>query len=224
MSTSLVKELVLKDWEIMRVAVYCYWAGGFVAVALALLGGSAMGTAAFVLFVAAMAAAGVHSLIQTIVEERNNQNLPFIMSLPITVKEFTKAKMIVNLAIFTTVWLTLSGASLVIFVGDDGMPDGTLPFACIILLSIFLAYVLMLVVALLSGTMGPTIAATVVANIGTQMALWLVADLHGIRSVIGGPQAIWNGTSLGILAIELVVIVVLLVVTYHLQSRKRDFV
>ena len=61
-------------------------------------------------------------------------------------------------------------------------------------------------------------------NIGTQMLLWLVADLHGIRSVIGGPEAIWNSTSLGILAIELVVIVVLLVVTYHLQSRKRDFV
>ncbi len=224
MNESILTQLVLKDWRIMQTPVILYWIAGAGAIIVAILGTEILGVASFILFIAALAGAGIHTLMQTIVIERTDQNLPFIMSLPITVKEFTYAKMIVNLLIFGSVWFSLSLASLLIFVGADGMPRGTFPFFCILLLMVLVAYVSMLCVAMLSQTQGPTIVATVVGNLGAQLLLWFIGDLHAIRSVIGGPVAVWNSTSIGIIVAEVTVAVVLIIATVALQSRKQDFV
>ena len=224
MSHSITTELVLKDWRIMRTPTLLYWAAGFAAIIVAVIGGEAFGTISFIMFIAAMAGAGIHCLMATIVVERTEMNLPFIMSLPVTVKEFTQAKLVVNLTIFISVWVTLAAASLLIFIGPDSMPMGTLPFFCIILVAILMAYVIMLAVTMLSGSQGWAIGSTVVANIGTQVYLWFIADLHGIRSVIGGPEAVWTSTAVTVLVGEIALILALLWLTYALQSRKKDFV
>jgi hypothetical protein len=161
---------------------------------------------------------------QTVVEEKTKLNLPFIMSLPVTLRQYTVAKLAANLLIFGSVWLTLSVASFVIFIGDDGMPVGTMPFMSIILVAIFMAYTLMLVTAIVSGSQGYTIFATVVGNIGLQAYLWLIGDLYPIRAFIGGNEAVWNTTTVSILLGQVVVTVALLVMTVVVQFRKKDFV
>jgi hypothetical protein len=178
----------------------------------------------FILFVSAMAAAGIHASYQTVIEEKIKLNLPFIMSLPVTVKEYTIAKLIANLLMFGSVWLTLSAASFIVFVGDDGMPDGTMPFMTITLVAIFLAYTVMLMTFVVTGSQGYAIFAMVFANIGTQAYLWLVADLYPIRSFIGGNVAVWNTTAVSVLLAEVVTIIALLVLTVVVQFRKKDFV
>ncbi|MDP7597833.1 MAG: ABC-2 transporter permease [Pseudomonadales bacterium] len=224
MNESILKQLVLKDWRIIQEPVLLYWVAGAAAILVAIVFGEALGVLSFVIFVFALIIAGVHPIFQTIVAERSDQNLPFIMSLPITIREFTYAKVIVNLAVFGSVWLSLSIASLIIFVGEDGMPRGTLPFFCIILVTIFVGYVIMLCVALITETQGPSIVASVVINLGAQLFVWAVADLYPIRSVIGGPVAIWNGTSVGIIVAEIAVIGLLITATVWAQTRKIDFV
>ena len=49
-------------------------------------------------------------------------------------------------------------------------------------------------------------------------------DLDGIRSVISGDVAVWNGTVLTVLAGQMFVIAALIGMTYALQSRKTDFI
>jgi len=224
MNESIIKQLVLKDWNIVQLPVVLYWLAGAIAIFIAVVFGEILGVLSFVIFIFALVVAGVHPIFQTIVSERSDQNLPFIMSLPITVKEFTYAKVIVNMAIFSSVWLSLSIASLIIFVGEDGLPRGTLPFFCIILVTIFVAYVIMLCVAIITETQGPSIVASVVVNLAAQLFVWVVADFYPIRSVIGGPVAIWNSTSVGIILAEIAVIVMLITVTVWAQTRKHDFV
>ena len=239
MSQSIVRQLVMKDLAIMKVPVLCWWAGGIAAVAIAVfrsmypayLGGSAVGLAGFILFITGMAGAGIHAVMETVVEERCKHTLAFIMSLPITVREYTSAKLIANLALFGPVWLTLSAAGCFLaFAGEgsaapgEGLPDGTLPFATIVLVGILLAYAVILMVSLVTESIGFSVAAIVGANIGTQIYLSGVTDLYGIRSVIRGPTPVWNGTVLTILAVQTLAIVTLIALTYVLQARKKDFI
>lgn len=225
MSQSIVVQLVVKDLRIMRTFVLLYWAGGFASIAFVLLAGSEVaGIIGFILFIAAMAGAGIHALMQTIIEEKLKLNLPFIMSLPVTSKDYSIAKITANLLIFGSVWLTLSAASFVVFIGDDGMPKGMMPMMSIILVGIFLAYTMMLSTALISGSQGYTIFSTVVANLGMQGSIWLIGDLYAIRSFVGGNEAVWNTTAVSVLVIEVAIIVLLLMLTVFLQFRKKDFV
>lgn len=223
MSNSIVKQLVLKDLQILRIPTFCWWLGGMASVLVAIFGGSALGTASFILFVTCMAGAGVHAAMLSTVEERREQVLAFIMSLPISVREYTSAKLIANMICFGIVWLTLSAASFVVFLGDEGLPDGTRPLLVIILLGILLAYTIILATGLIFEALGPTIVATVAANIGTQIYIWIIAELQGIRAYIGSDEAVWNSTVVSVLAIQAAVIVALLAGTYFLQARKTDF-
>ena len=224
MNRSIVRQLVMKDLEIMKIPILCWWAGGIAAVALVVFGGDAVGLYGVILFVTGMAGAGVHPVTQTVVEERREQTLAFIMTLPITVREYTSAKLIANLAMFGAVWLTLSVASFVIFVGEEGMPDGTIPFITIVLVGIYLAITVILAVSLVTESIGFSIASTLFANIFTQLYLWAVVDLYGIRSVIGGPTPVWNTTAVTILALQTAAIASIIALTYVLQARKKDFI
>lgn len=221
--SGIVGKLMTNDWRIMKRCVLVYWSFGLVSLALAAVGGERFGTAATILFVASLGALGFHTAIQTIVVERTERNFLLIMSLPVSIREYTLAKISVNLLIFVLGWGTLSAMALfLLFAGDDGMPDGKLPFVCIVLTSIFFAYTIVLVTALLSDGLGATIIATVVANLGTQIGLWQIVDLEPIRSTLEGPTAAWNSTSVGLVVGLLVAIVLGLVVAANLRFRKRD--
>ena len=225
MSHSIVRQLVLKDLRLMRVPIICYWFGGLLAIAIAVFGGDALGLPGFILFVVAMAAAGVHPILATIVEERKQHTLAFVMSLPITIRGYTSAKLIANLLMFLSVWVTLSLASFVVFLpGDGGMPDGTIPFGVILLVGILVAYTIILAVSLVSESEGMAVVAIVVGNVGTQVFLFFVADLYAIRSVMGGREPVWNSTAVGIVLGQLTLVFMLIAGTYYLQARKKDFI
>ena len=152
MSASIVPQLIRKDLHIMRIPILLWWLGGVAAVATTI--GAGFFLFGMILFVTCMAGSGVHAVMQTVVEERREQTLPFIMSLPITVREYTTAKLLANLLIFTSVWLTLSGASFAVFIGPEGLPDGAVPFVTIVLVGIFLAYTIVLATSLVTESIG----------------------------------------------------------------------
>ncbi len=219
---SIIRELVVKDLRIMKIPALCYWLGGLSAIALAVLWGDAAGTVSFILFVSALFATGVHAAMQTVTEERREKNLPFIMSLPITIADYTKAKMAANLILGGGIWLTLSAASYVIFIGNV-MPHGAIPFMTIILVQVLLAYIVILTTAMVFSGLAPAITAIVAANLGSQALLWWISDFHGVRSTVNGMEAIWNGTYGTVLGLQWATIGALIGLTFYAQSRKTEF-
>jgi ABC-2 type transport system permease protein len=222
MNASIVPQLIKKDLQLMKVPALCWWFGGLASVALMITPGAFL--FGMILFVTCLAGSGMHAVTQTVVEERREHSLPFIMSLPITVREYTLAKMVANLGMFSAIWVTLSAVSLVIFLGSEGLPNGSLPFRVIVLVGIFLAYTIVLAASLVTQSIGGAITSIVGANIVTQLFLWWVADLEGIKTVIEGDVAVWNGTAVTVLVSQLTAIVALLAATYALQVRKTDFI
>ncbi len=223
MNSSILK-LVRKDLAIMKVPAILWWICGLVAISFIAFGGPAMLNFAAILFVSGMAGAGIHATIRTVVEERREQTLPFIMSLPITIADYNSAKLIANLAIFGAVWLTLSAATFYLVAFRQALPLGNIPFLTIVLVAIFLANTIILATSLITETIGGCIAAIIGANIGTQMILWWVHSLEGIRSTVSGSVAVWNNTVLVVLIVEIAVILALVSLTYILQARKKDFI
>ncbi|MGE0623654.1 MAG: ABC-2 transporter permease [Pseudomonadales bacterium] len=217
-----IRELIRKDLTIMKVPFICYWLAGIGSIVVALTFGDTAGTVAFILFVSVLFGAGIHASMTTVTEERREQNLPFIMSLPITVRDWTVAKMSANLLLVGGIWLTLSAASYLIYIGDV-MPHGTIPMMTMILVGIFLAYVIVLATAVVFQSITPAIVAIVGANLGTQAYLWWVSSFHGIRSTVNGMEAIWNGTALTVLGLQCAAIGLLIGLTFYAQSRKTEF-
>jgi hypothetical protein len=219
---SIVRELIIKDLQIMKVPAICYWLGGIAAIVLAVVWGDSAGTIAFILFISALFATGVHAAMQTVTEERREQNLPFIMSLPITITDYTKAKMAANLLLGGGIWITLSAASYVIFIGDV-MPQGTIPFMTIILVQVLLAYIIILTTTMVFQGLAPAIVAVVAANLCSQGLIWWISDFHGVRSTVNGTEAIWNGTYLTVLSLQVAAIGALIGGTFWAQARKTEF-
>ena len=221
---SIVRQLILKDLRIMGTFTLLWWLLGATSVVLVLFGGPRMFMPGFILFLTALGGAAIHLVMQTVVEERREQTLTFVMSLPVTVRQYTTAKVVLNLGLFGLVWLSLSAASFLVFVGDEGVPDGTIPMVVLMFVTIFVAFVLILSVSLVTESMGWAIAAAAGGNICTQIFLWWVADLPGIQSTVGGPVPVWNQTVLTVLGCLIALAVVSLSGTYWLQSRKTEFV
>ncbi len=221
---AIISKLVWKDLLIMKMPTFWWWVCGILAIAVAVTGGQALLNLSIILFISGMAGVGIHTIMRTVVEERREKTLPFIMSLPITISDYTSAKLISNLLIFGVVWGTLSLATYVMIFTSDVLPVGNIPFLTIVFATIFLANIIVLTISLVTETIGGCIAAIIGANIGAQLFLWAVVDLDGIRSTINGPEAVWSETALVVLAVQLLIIILLVGFAYVFQTRKKDFI
>jgi|CXWL01.1.fsa_nt_gi ABC-type transport system involved in multi-copper enzyme maturation permease subunit len=221
---AMVRLLVRKDWYFLRWPIAAYLLAGGLALALIGRGGEGAFFAGSVLLVTVLISVGIHLPMATVVEERKDQTLPFVMSLPISPREYTTAKILANLGIFLIPWVVLVVGSLAVIAGRAALPDGLIPFTVLVLGEILVATCLILAVALVSESQGWTIGAIVAGNLGFQAFLYGVSHLPSISQAMKGQDIVWSPAAVGILTAELAAVVALLAATFYLQSRKTDFV
>lgn len=222
MSRSIVRQLIVKDLMIMKAPAVWYFLGGIAAILFAIFSENVANFIAQILFVTVLFGAGIHAAMRTVVEERREQNLPFIMSLPVTIMDYTRAKLIANLLLFGGLWLVLSGASYAIFF-RGAWTFGAIPYFTIILVAILLGYVAILTTTIVFESVAAAVVAIVGANLGSQAYLWWITSFYGFRSTIYGDSPVWNGTYLTVLAVQIATIIGLIVATLLVQSRKTEF-
>jgi ABC-type transport system involved in multi-copper enzyme maturation permease subunit len=222
MSYSMVKRLILKDWYFLRLPIAGYVAAGALSLALISAGGSGLSFVGSILLVTILISVGIHLAMLTVINERKEQTLSFVMSLPISAKEYTIAKILANLLIFLVPWVTLLGGGLALLVmGDAG---GMIPFTTLVLTEIFVSNCLILSVALVSESQNWTIFAIVLGNLSFNGFLYYVSHIPSIASAMKGHTMIWSQAPVTLLAAELAAIVLLLGLTFFFQGRKTDFI
>jgi ABC-2 type transport system permease protein len=222
MNYFMVKRLILKDWYFQRWPIAGLLAGGIVAILLMCAGGNGSFYAGTVLLITVMIGLGIELAITTVVNERKNQNLAFVMSLPVSARDYTVAKILANLLIFLVPFLALAAATLGIF--SLGPAAGLVPFSAIVMGEIFASYCLLLCVALVSESEGWTIGVMVTANLFFQGFLYYVSHIPAIAKPMSGHRIVWSGAAVSLLLAELAAIILLLIVTFVLQDRKSDFI
>jgi hypothetical protein len=156
--------------------------------------------------------------------ERKKQNLAFLMSLPVSFIQYTTSKLISSLVIFLIPWVTLVSAAVLLVEVRGVVPHGSIPVLLILSLMPFLGFCLITGATLVGETEGWGIAANVLCSSTYGLAWFFMTQVPSLMVPANGAVVVWNSTELLILASEIVVSLLLLGLTYFLQSRKRDFV
>jgi ABC-type transport system involved in multi-copper enzyme maturation permease subunit len=156
--------------------------------------------------------------------ERKERSLLFVLSLPLSIADYVRAKMLGLALCFFIPWLVASVAAIVLVVGKADVPDGLVPYT--VLLSVYmLANFMVLLCWTLHVTSEAWISAAIIlTNMGVSIYMFVVGAQPGLQKHIYGPVPVWNETAWTILVVELGVIALAFTLPFFLAARRRDFI
>jgi ABC-2 type transport system permease protein len=221
-SLDMIKLLVIKDWQIYQKQLAAFVAGMLLALSLVGMGKPWSFAAGSLLLLVLLVTIGSFSVQASLVTERKEQTVPFIMSLPVAPMDFYWGKLLANLAIYLVPFTLVAGGTTVLVLTTP-LPDGLLVYFLLIWCFLLMCHCVHLCIA---------IAVTSEAWIMfTMMALMTLVGpyIYGIGriSAIGTNVAtdniVWSAPAVGLLAGELAVIALALGVTSWVHARKTSF-
>ncbi|TDR23573.1 ABC-2 transporter permease [Marinicella litoralis] len=220
----ITKTLILKDIKLNLSPIILYLLLGIFS--LWLLTSSQLGVfnTGAVILISMVIISGIHMITTTVTTERNDQVLPFVMSLPISFVQYTHAKICANFAVFLSFWLILLVGLMWVIFGQPQVPDGMAIFTLILMLEMLVMFTLLLSVALVSESQNITVVVMSITNIGLSLFMFWLSGFEAINSFMQTEQVVWNSTAITFVAVELLLVVVLLALTYLIQARKKDFI
>jgi hypothetical protein len=223
MSGSVVRHLIFKDWRLLRFQILFSFGAAVAALALCQVKREVPFVLGTVWFFVALIVLACMLPITNVVSERKKQNLAFVMSLPVSAKQYAMSKIASTFGMFLVPWLALVGCALLLIEGR-GFPHGAIPMALVLMGLVLVGFMIVAAVAIISESEGWTTGATVVVNSSYGIVWYLIARVPGAMKEMGSPVVIWSPRILTILAIECASIAIILGLTFYLQSKKRDFV
>ncbi len=221
MNRAIVGRLILKDWYLSRVPLTLIAAGGAVSTAL-LYSGETAGVAGMIAALISLIFLSILIPQLTVVNERKQGNLAFVMSLPISPAEYTLSKVLGNLSAFVVLWAAIAGAVLSIIASAPGI-GGVVPLAVIAALAPFVAFCLLLAVAIVTESELMAMVTMGATNVAYSF-WWFLFRLPGFAEDLEGPAPVWSGLVLTIIGAQAATIVLALALTFFFQSRKRSFI
>ena len=221
MNYSMVRVLMLKDWYLQRWLIVAAFGGGLASLAVVAFGGNVGFIFGLILLITALITLSAQLAISSIVNERKEQTLPFVMSLPVSYQEYTASKILGNLLIFTIPWLVLLAASIGLLL--LGPKSGLVPYTVIMATELLLNACLIVTLATVTESQPWTIAGIITGNVGLNIIGYLVAHIPGISSWMWGPAVRWSPAAYVVLFAEYALIALLIGGTFFVQSRKKDF-
>lgn len=223
MTGSITRQLIAKDLYIHRRAILVYLAVGFLSVALLLFGGGGLGfLLGAILLIGVLSAGAIHIVMVSVIGERSDKTLSFVMSLPVSPAGYALAKIASASVMFLAIWLALAAAVLGT-IYTTGFPDGWAPAASIILLQLVVTFAVILSAALVSESQGWTVAAIIASIIAMNILVPLVLRMPEVDQNLSGSTAVWTQGIVQILAVQLGLVATILGITTLLQARKTDF-
>lgn len=220
--TQTVVRLVRKDLYLHRRLGVASLVAGFAALGLLAMGGETSLYMGGVLLVTVLIALGAGLAFLTLIEERQEQTLPFIHSLPVSTRQTAAAKILANLLTFGAVWSVLLVGTLVLILRDDELPDGLVVYAIIVLAEIVLGTCSILLVAMATESVAWTIGATIFGNLLFNGFLFQVLHTPTFLAAAESARVVWPSEALFLLFAELAGIVLLTSLAFAISTRRKD--
>jgi hypothetical protein len=222
MNFSVVRHLILKDWYLNRGVILASIPIGLGALALVLTGKPVAFMLCIILLCMVIVGVGAQLAFVTTINERKEQTLAFVMSLPVSWREYTAAKILANLIIFLIPWLPLTAGALGLLL-LPGATHGLIPFTAIMAMEMFITTSLIVAAGIITESQAWTTAGIFLSSLGINLGGYIFAHVPGIAKYMWGTRVYWSPTAWIILICELLTIPLLLGVTFFVQSRKTDF-
>jgi ABC-2 type transport system permease protein len=224
MNVLMIKRLVLKDWYLHRLAITLMTGGIALGIALLALPGNTIPLIGLNLIISLFVALTFYLPLSTVLSERTEKTLPFVLSLPTSPAEYTTAKIVANVALFLVPLAGVAfGYQLIIQTEFGQMLGISVYHSHILLLGLLIFFSFVLGFSLITESMGWTIALIVLtmfvcSSVLTQLVPRVPVLRQFIADIAKGETEYFIA-----LSIELGIILGLLALTYWIQIRKRDF-
>ena len=216
-----IKQLVYKDWYLNRKLLAVYIGGGIFSLSIISLGEWQffMGS---IMFITMLVAMGNHQLSVTMINERKEQTLAFVMSLPVSPADYAMAKFLSNMVLFFIPWSLLTLVTLLVILFTP-LPDGLIAFTLLVCVLIAVNHCICWGVTMVTETEASFLMVMIGLNCLLNPALYFLARSPNIGGNNLNQIFIWSSTATLVLVCEILAIVLLLVGTLYFRSRKKVF-
>ena len=217
-----IRALVIKDWQLFEKQLAAYVAGGIVA--LALIGHATRWSfyLGSTLLIVIMVAVSCFAISTSLLNERKEKTLAFVMSLPVSPLDYHLAKLIGNFVTFGVPFVVLGGGAAVVTLTTP-VPDGLLTLVLLLCGHLLLAYCAALCVAMQVESEGWNIFAMVGSAALINPFMAGVSQIPDIARHWQGNEVVWSWQAGGILALQVLCSLALLAATAWHHLRKQAF-
>lgn len=222
MNLQAVRILFLKDLFLSRRYLFAYFVAGLAASAISCTPQSTLSFVGFILVMTVAIAAGIHMIGSLLLAESTDQTRLFVMSLPVSLLDYSVGKIAVVLTTYLIPW-TAMFATLIIATFVLGK-QGTVVVLPAIFLFLLAAFTVQLVAAVITDSVGWTICVMVGCNVCLNVFMMQLFANAEVTAITKGDIVSWPNIILQIIAIELITITVSLIAAFVIQTRKRDLI
>lgn len=213
----IAKELYVNRWFVAGGA-----GAGVAAALIAALGKTGFNVGALT-WLTTIIATGVMLALYGIMNERKEHALQFVLSLPLSIADYVRAKVLGLTLCFLVVWLPSCAAALALVFAHPDVPDGVAPYTVLLCVFMLVNFTIVLCGTLHARTEALTSAIIVLTNMGVSIFMFTIGPMPGIGQHMWGPTPLWNSTFWAVLGCELAVLVIAFALPFFLASRRRDF-
>jgi ABC-2 type transport system permease protein len=217
-----IRALVLKDWKLFEKQLAVHVLAGIVALALI---GHAQKWSFYLgslLLIVVMVSASCFAVSTSLLTERKEKTLAFVMSLPVSPLEFHLAKLIGNLITFGIPFLVLAGGAVAVTLWTP-VPDGLLTLVLLLVGHMLLAFCVSLTVAMQVETEGWNLLTMIGSSVLINPFMFGVSQIAEIQRHWATDQIVWSWQALAILGAQVLLSLALLGYTSWKHLRKQAF-
>jgi ABC-2 type transport system permease protein len=222
LNTPVIRLLVAKDWQLFQKQLAAYVLAGIVALCfLGLAKPWAFYVGSLTLLIVLVSAA-CFSISTSLLVERKDQTLAFVMSLPVSPLDFTVSKLVGNLLTFGVPFVVLLGGTLAVVLLTP-LPDGLFVYSLLIFAYILFAYSISLAVSMSVESEGWATFAMIGSMVMINPYMMALAQVPEISKRIGVDALVWAPTAVAVLATLAGLSVAVIAVTAWVHGRKPAF-
>lgn len=221
--STLRKKLIAKEFYLHRWMIVGSTVAGIAGLLIAAEGAMRFNIG-MLMWLTTIIAFGVILAMLGIANERKERALQFVLSLPLSPRDYIRIKLIAVLLCFLVPWTVLSAGAVILVAVMPNLPDGLMVFA--VLLSVFLLanFSVVLCGALHTASEGAMSFVIIITNMAVTLFIFLVGALPALNDQLRAPAPDWNSTFWTVLAVEIAVLLITLSLPYFVASRRRDFI
>ncbi len=224
MNTQAIGILFLKDLFLSRKPLFAYFVGGICSSGLACVPNETVAFTGSILSITVAIGAGMHLIGGLLLGETIEQTRIFVMSLPISLMDYSIAKIAVVLTTYLIPWSAMLACSMILHYILPESKQGTVAIIPVIFLYLLGAFTIQLVTAVLTESIGWTIFMVVCCNVLLNVFLKKLYSFSAIIEAAESDVLIWPPLVQQILLIELLIIVSAIAIAITFQARKRDLI
>ncbi|GGA80691.1 hypothetical protein GCM10011521_18760 [Arenimonas soli] len=217
-----IRLLVAKDWQLFQKQLAIYVLAGVVALCFLGLAKPWAFYVGSLMLIIVMVSVACFSISTSLMVERKEKTLAFVMSLPVSPLDFTAAKLAGNIITFGVPFalMVLGTLAVVLF---TQLPDGLFVYSLLVFAYILFAFSISLAVAMSVESEGWGTFAMIGTMVLINPYLMALSMVPAIKDRIGEDALVWTTPALAILAALVLLSLAVVAATAWVHARKPAF-